>query len=41
MLKPNEAELVKYFSNVYAALKITFANNMFEIAKKMKCNYKN
>jgi UDPglucose 6-dehydrogenase len=40
MLKPNEAELVKYFSNVYAALKITFANNMFEIAKKMKCNYK-
>ncbi len=38
-LTPNEAELVKYFNNVYAALKITFANNMFEIAKKVKANY--
>ena len=38
-LKPNEAELVKYFNNVYAALKITFANNMFEISKKINVNY--
>ena len=40
-LKPKEAELVKYFNNVYAALKITFANNMFEIAKKLNVNYTN
>ena len=38
-LKPKEAELVKYFNNVYAALKITFANNMFEIAKKLNVDY--
>lgn len=38
-LTPNEAELVKYFNNVYAALKITFANNMFEIASKLNVNY--
>ena len=37
--KPNEAELVKYFNNVYAALKITFANNMFEISKKINAKY--
>ena len=39
-LTPTEAELVKYFNNVYAALKITFANNMYELSTKMKSDYK-
>lgn len=39
-LTPTEAELVKYFNNVYAALKITFANNMYELATKMNSDYK-
>jgi UDPglucose 6-dehydrogenase len=38
-LNPPEAELVKYFNNVYAALRITFANNMYEISKKLGCDY--
>lgn len=38
-LSPTEAELVKYFNNVYAALRVTFANNMYEICKKLDADY--
>jgi UDPglucose 6-dehydrogenase len=38
-LTPNEAEVLKYFNNVYAALRVTFANNMFEICEKLDCDY--
>lgn len=38
-LKPAEAELLKYYSNVFAALRITFANIMFEAAEKLGCDY--
>lgn len=38
-LKPAEAELLKYYSNVYAALRITFANIMFEVSEALGCDY--
>lgn len=38
-LKPTEAELLKYYSNVYNALKVTFANEMYEICQKLDVNY--
>ena len=30
-LSPTEAELVKYYSNVYNAMRVTFANSIYEI----------
>lgn len=38
-LKPTEAELLKYYSNVYNAIKITFANEIYEICQKLNVNY--
>ena len=38
-LTPNEAEVLKYYNNVYAALRVTFANIMYEICKKLDCDY--
>lgn len=38
-LTTNEAEVLKYFNNVYAALRVTFANNMYEICNKLNCDY--
>lgn len=38
-LSPTEAELLKYFNNVYAALRVTFANVFFEACNKMDCDY--
>ena len=34
-----EAELVKYFSNVFNAARITFANGFYEVCKKLGANY--
>lgn len=36
---PTEAELLKYYSNVFNAMKITFANEMYEICKKLNVDY--
>ena len=36
-----EAELVKYFNNVYAATLITFANNFYEICEGLGVDYNN
>ena len=41
MITPTEAEMVKYFSNLYNALRITFANSMFEVCQKTGANYQN
>ena len=38
-LDPTEAEILKYYSNVLNALKITFANEMYEICEKLDANY--
>ncbi|NBP00902.1 MAG: UDP-glucose/GDP-mannose dehydrogenase family protein [Proteobacteria bacterium] len=38
-LSPTEAELLKYFNNVYASLRIVFANVFFEASKKLNCDY--
>lgn len=38
-LSPTEAELLKYYSNVYNATKIIFANEMYEICKTVGADY--
>jgi len=38
-LTPTEAELLKYFNNVYAALRISFANIIYELSLKLNCDY--
>lgn len=38
-LKPTEAELIKYYSNVYNATKIIFANEMYEICQAVGADY--
>lgn len=40
-LTPREAEFVKYFSNVFNALRITFANEFYEVCKAMDTDYTN
>lgn len=41
MCTPSEAELVKYFNNIYNATLITFANNFYEVCESMGVNYAN
>ena len=38
-LSPTEAELTKYFNNVYNATLITFANSFFELCESLGANY--
>ena len=38
---PTEAELVKYFNNIYNATLITFANNFYEVCESLGVNYTN
>lgn len=38
-ITPTEAEVLKYFNNVYASLRVTFANVMYEICEKLNCDY--
>lgn len=38
-LHPTEAELLKYYSNSYNALKIIFANEIYEICKAINIDY--
>ena len=38
-LKPTEAEILKYYNNVFAAYKIIFANIMAEVCGKLHCDY--
>ena len=38
-LKPTEAEILKYYNNVFAAYKIIFANIMAEVCNKLDCDY--
>lgn len=40
MLAPVEAEILKYYSNVLAATRITFANVFFEVCNKLGADYK-
>ena len=41
MCTPTEAELVKYFNNIYNATLITFANNFYEVCEFLGVNYSN
>lgn len=36
---PDEAEMTKYFSNLYNAMRITFANSMFEMCQALDIDY--
>jgi UDPglucose 6-dehydrogenase len=38
-ISPTEAELLKYYSNVFNALRIIFANEMYEICKALNADY--
>jgi len=38
-LTPTEAELLKYYNNVYAAARVIFANIMYELCDKLDCDY--
>lgn len=38
-LKPTEAEILKYYNNVFAAHKIIFANIMSAVCGKLDCDY--
>tara|TARA_S200002703_G_C3754164_1_gene232051 strand:+ start:109 stop:924 length:816 start_codon:yes stop_codon:yes gene_type:complete len=38
-LRPTEAEILKYYLNLYAATRVTFANVFYEIAQSMDCDY--
>lgn len=40
-LTPTEAEMAKYFNNVFNATRVVFANSMFEVCKKNNINYTN
>lgn len=39
MMTPMEAEILKYYSNVYNSLRVVFANTMYEICKKLNADY--
>jgi UDPglucose 6-dehydrogenase len=41
MCSPTEAEMVKYFNNIYNATLITFANNFYEVCEGLGVNYTN
>lgn len=39
MLSPTEAEILKYYSNVFNAVRVVFANVMYEICEKLDADY--
>lgn len=39
MLNSTEAEILKYFSNVFNAVRVVFSNNIYEICKSMDLDY--
>jgi len=39
LLNPTEAELLKYFSNSFNALKVIFANNFYELSNSLDADY--
>jgi UDPglucose 6-dehydrogenase len=38
-LTPTEAEILKYYSNTFNALRVVFANVMYEISENLNCDY--
>ncbi len=38
-LMPTEAELLKYYSNIFNAMRIIFANEMYEVSKALNADY--
>lgn len=40
-ISPTEAELLKYYSNIFNAMRIIFANEMYELANRLHADYSN
>ena len=40
-LTPSEAEMLKYYSNIFNALRVVFANEIYELCDKLNINYTN
>ena len=40
-MTPTEAELLKYYSNIFNSLRITFANEFYEVCKSVGADYSN
>ena len=40
-MDPTEAEMVKYFHNVFNAMRVVFANEIFEICQNESIDYEN
>jgi UDPglucose 6-dehydrogenase len=38
-MTPTEAEILKYYSNTFNALRVVFANIMFELSNKLNSDY--
>lgn len=38
-LSPTEAEVLKYYNNSFAALRIVYANIIYELCEKLECDY--
>jgi len=38
-LSPTEAEILKYFNNTFASLRIVFANVFYELSQNLGCDY--
>ena len=38
-MSPTEAEILKYYSNTFNALRVVFANVMYEVSEKLNCDY--
>ena len=38
-MNPTEAEILKYYSNTFNSLRVTFANVMYEISEKLDSDY--
>ncbi|OGM04085.1 hypothetical protein A2715_04895 [Candidatus Woesebacteria bacterium RIFCSPHIGHO2_01_FULL_39_32] len=41
IVKASDAELIKYAHNVFGAIRIIYANHLYEVCKKLKGNYEN
>ncbi len=41
IIPAKEAELFKYFHNAHGALKVVFANELYDLCQKLKINYEN
>lgn len=39
MISPTEAEMLKYYSNIFNSMRVTFANEMYEVCQSINADY--